>query len=104
MVGKKHLVPLLDLVNCMEQQNNAGESTSIHSTFLDESNFAVTKASKKFKEGDQLFENYGQPNHLYYTYHGFTLGHDNTHDCSRLGGLSATPSDKGAVNVKETQM
>jgi hypothetical protein len=27
-----------------------------------------------------LFENYGQPNHIYYLYHGFTL-EDNTHDC-----------------------
>jgi hypothetical protein len=33
-----------------------------------------------FEEGEQLFENYGQPNHVYYLYHGFILP-DNAHDC-----------------------
>ena len=32
------------------------------------------------KQGEQLFENYGQPNHIYYLYHGFMLS-SNTHDC-----------------------
>lgn len=27
-----------------------------------------------------MFENYGQPNHVYLTYHGFVLD-DNAHDC-----------------------
>ena len=40
-----------------------------------------------FKRGEQVFENYGQPNHLYFAYHGFSLPVDdrnvskNTHDC-----------------------
>lgn len=87
----------------MELQNSAGESTTVHKTFLGESNYAVTKAAKKFKKGDQVFENYGQPNFVYYMYHGFTLGEENTHDCARLGGLAMTPSDEGAVDLKETR-
>jgi len=30
-----------------------------------------------------VFENYGQPNHIYLTYHGFALK-ENTHDCTLL--------------------
>jgi hypothetical protein len=29
---------------------------------------------------EQLFENYGQPNHIYFMYHGFSLL-NNSHDC-----------------------
>lgn len=41
---------------------------------------AITHAPWAFKKGDQVFENYGQPNHIYFQYHGFSL-EDNTHDC-----------------------
>jgi hypothetical protein len=34
----------------------------------------------KYHIGDQLFENYGQPNHIYFLYHGFSLL-SNSHDC-----------------------
>ena len=30
-------------------------------------------SAREFKAGEQLFENYGQPNHIYFTYHGFLL-------------------------------
>jgi hypothetical protein len=30
--------------------------------------------------GEQLFENYGQPNNIYFLYHGFSLV-ENSHDC-----------------------
>jgi hypothetical protein len=33
-----------------------------------------------YAEGEQLFENYGQPNYVYFMYHGFVLD-ENTHDC-----------------------
>ena len=33
-----------------------------------------------YVRGEQLFENYGQPNHIYFMYHGFVLP-DNSHDC-----------------------
>jgi hypothetical protein len=39
---------------------------------------------RTFEKGDQLFENYGQPNHIYFQYHGFSLGPEdggNSHDC-----------------------
>lgn len=33
----------------------------------------TTPSAREFKAGEQLFENYGQPNHIYFTYHGFLL-------------------------------
>jgi hypothetical protein len=33
-----------------------------------------------FATGDQVFEHYGQPNHIYFMYHGFVLP-DNAFDC-----------------------
>jgi hypothetical protein len=33
-----------------------------------------------FKFGQQVFENYGQPNHIYFLYHGFSI-QGNSHDC-----------------------
>lgn len=75
--SERHLVPLLDLINCKE----GPDPYKIHSTTLDSSQqYAVTKASWDFLAGEQLFENYGQPNHIYFTYHGFVLL-DNVHDC-----------------------
>lgn len=101
--GKRHLAPLLDLVNCMEQLNGAGLPTTVHKTFVDESNYAITKAARAFKKGEQIFENYGQPNHIYFMYHGFTLGENNTHDCAHWGELRITPNDKGAQNLMEAK-
>jgi len=34
----------------------------------------------KFVKGEQVFENYGQPNHVYFLYHGFSI-RNNSHDC-----------------------
>jgi hypothetical protein len=39
---------------------------------------AVTYAPWGFAEGEQVFENYGQPNHIYYMYHGFSLASGDT--------------------------
>jgi len=81
--GQRHLVPLLDLVNCMELKNNAGSVAIPHQTLLyDGHKYAITKASTSFREGDQIFENYGQPNDIYFLYHGFIL-ENNTHDFDR---------------------
>ena len=44
---------------------------------------AITKAPWEFKKGEQLFEPYGQPNHIYLMYHGFML-EQNSHDCVRV--------------------
>jgi hypothetical protein len=77
--GKRHLVPMLDFVNCAE----GPDPTKVHSTELDESERnAVTVASWDFKMGEQVFENYGQPNSIYFSYHGFSLPWgQNSHDC-----------------------
>jgi hypothetical protein len=34
---------------------------------------AITYAPWEFAKGEQVFENYGQPNHIYFMYHGFSL-------------------------------
>lgn len=75
--GRRHLVPMLDFVNCKE--GPAG--SAVHSTALDGSRrFALTNSSWDFAAGEELFENYGQPNHIYFQYHGFSLL-DNSYDC-----------------------
>jgi hypothetical protein len=68
---------MLDLINCKE----LSDTTRVHSTVLDEaSRSAVTRAPDHFRAGEQVFENYGQPNSIYFQYHGFVLD-SNTHDC-----------------------
>ena len=42
----------------------------------------MTWAAWEFPKGAQVFENYGQPNHIYFLYHGFAL-QQNAHDCVR---------------------
>ncbi|KAL7547595.1 hypothetical protein ACHAWF_010884 [Thalassiosira exigua] len=74
--GERHLAPLLDLVN-------ADAEGRAHETFLTEDDLAITKASRRIPKGGQVFENYGQPNHLFFAYHGFLL-EDNPSDCALL--------------------
>ncbi|KAL7433632.1 hypothetical protein ACHAXH_002312, partial [Discostella pseudostelligera] len=92
--GKRHLVPLLDLVNAdvvgfahktrLEDSGNIGEKV------------AVTRASRYVNKGDQIFENYAQPNYLLFTYHGFLL-EENLSDCALLDdGLFIHRHDPGA--------
>lgn len=76
---KRHLVPLLDLVNCGILGNE--EDQSIHSTVLSDE-YAVTKSSHGFSKGQPVLENYGQPNYIYFLYHGFILSEENHHDCA----------------------
>lgn len=79
--GRRHLVPMLDFINCKE---NTAKPDLIHSTVMDdEGAYAVTKGGGLFPVGTQVFENYGQPNHIYFMYHGFTL-ESNTHDCANV--------------------
>lgn len=66
--GKRHLVPLLDFVNCQFRESK------VHSTVLDNTgNYAITKADQNYSIGEEVTENYGQPSYIYLTYHGFTL-------------------------------
>ena len=90
--NERHLVPMLDLVNCQE----GPDPSRVHATRLDKSGKnAVTLAPWGFKEGQPVYENYGQPNHIYFSYHGFSLD-DNTHDCVqvKLGVDPALPRSK----------
>jgi len=101
--GKRHLVPLLDLVNCAELKNARGNYTSPHQTSLSVDN-AITKATKSFKKGDQVFENYGQANHVYFTYHGFVMN-DNSHDCALVDmGIDKSDTAASAHNMRETEL
>lgn len=76
--GRRHLVPMLDFINCAEDSHNPSR---VHGTKLDaQEAHAITLAPKTLPAETQLFENYGQANHVYYLYHGFVLS-QNSHDC-----------------------
>ena len=100
--GKRHLVPLLDLVNCNEVYDKDNQiPNKIHETFRDTKEIATTKASHSVSKGNQIFENYGQPNHIYFLYHGFTL-QENSHNCMLLNE-SIDRGDPGASNISSTR-
>ena len=91
-------MPMLDLVNC----NEGPDYKRVHSTALDEVNgyeLAVTKAGWDFKSGEQVFENYGQPNHIYFTYHGFTLADGNGNDCVQFT-VSISKEERRSINLE----
>ncbi|CUF24878.1 membrane-associated protein, putative [Bodo saltans] len=77
--GVPHLVPLLDMINC--RQGPKGHR--VHSTKRGASNRADTYAPWEFQSGDQVFENYGQPNPTYFLWHGFAM-EPNMHDCAQV--------------------
>ncbi|KAL3660568.1 hypothetical protein V7S43_014323 [Phytophthora oleae] len=78
--SQRHLVPLLDMVNCQELDSKHKP----HHTKLDSSGrHAVTKASWDFEAGQEVVENYAQPNYIYLLYHGFVLD-SNSHDCAHF--------------------
>eukprot|EP00578_Thalassiosira_sp_NH16_P002999 CAMPEP_0181140008 /NCGR_PEP_ID=MMETSP1071-20121207/35083_1 /TAXON_ID=35127 /ORGANISM="Thalassiosira sp., Strain NH16" /LENGTH=1022 /DNA_ID=CAMNT_0023226947 /DNA_START=76 /DNA_END=3144 /DNA_ORIENTATION=+ len=98
--GKRHLAPLLDLVN-------ADVSGRAHKTGIEDSDdmtwkAAVTRASRHVQKGEQVFENYAQPNYLLFTYHGFILD-NNPNDCALLDGLSINRNDPGAKFAHQFQ-
>eukprot|EP00164_Ancoracysta_twista_P007306 GFYU01010344.1.p1 GENE.GFYU01010344.1~~GFYU01010344.1.p1 ORF type:complete len:606 (-),score=219.40 GFYU01010344.1:25-1611(-) len=99
--GERHLVPLLDLINCKVGPN----PQRVHSTDYDyKKDTADTRAGWTFDEGEQLFEDYGQPNWTYYFYHGFFL-EDNYHDCVKMHMtidplLSDTKKKKATSNMR----
>jgi len=88
---RRHLVPLLDLVNA-DSKGRAHETKMANHT-------AVTRASRRIKEGTQVFENYAQPNYLLFSYHGFLL-EDNPNDCALLDGLTINRNDIGAKTAQ----
>lgn len=93
--GKRHLVPLLDLVNCLDSNSYV----EAHRTSLD-GHYAVTNATSYYRRGEQVFENYAQPNYIYFMHHGFVLEH-NTHDCALFKDLAISQSDLGTRTIEE---
>ena len=89
---KRHLVPLLDLINA----DTTGRS---HETKMLDDDIAVTRASRRITKGTQVFENYAQPNYLLFSYHGFLL-EDNPNDCALLDGLVINRKDIGAKTAR----
>jgi len=49
-------------------------------------------------KGDQIFENYGQPNYIYFLYHGFILT-ENAHDCVLFNDIKILRTDPVAQNI-----
>jgi hypothetical protein len=97
--GKRHLVPMLDFINCIE----GPEGSRVHSTTLDDTGrYALTKSPWSFNQGEQVFENYGQPNHIYFTYHGFILP-INKHDCVSFE-LTMTNEEIQKINWSEDRI
>lgn len=82
--GVPHLVPMLDMINCRQGTN----PHRVHSTKRGVSGRADTLAPWTFEAGDQIFENYGQPNPTYFLYHGFTMD-PNIHDCVQISTLAS---------------
>lgn len=81
--GERHLVPMLDLVNAAST-DELPEDATVHRTVVDEEKkVAITRAAAPFKNNDQVIEDYGQPNHVLFLYHGFALP-VNKHDCVRI--------------------
>ncbi|KAJ8614485.1 hypothetical protein CTAYLR_000877 [Chrysophaeum taylorii] len=80
--GNRNLVPMLDLVNAAAT-DDMPPAAPVHRTVLDDRGVAVTRAAASFGVGEQVLEDYGQPNHVLFLYHGFALP-VNKHDCVRL--------------------
>lgn len=97
--GERHLVPMLDFINHGQGPN----PRKVHSTVLDASKaFAITNASWAFPKGEQVFENYGQPNHVYFLYHGFIVKR-NFHDCVNVD-LQLSPKEIAVLNWEEGEV
>ncbi|OWY91294.1 hypothetical protein PHMEG_00040186, partial [Phytophthora megakarya] len=93
--GQRHLVPLLDMVNCQELNSKHKP----HHTNLDSFGLhAVTKASSDFAAGQEVVENYAQPNYIYLLYHGFVLDSD-SHDCAHFHVEMPTAARQGEFSV-----
>jgi len=72
---------MLDLVNAAAT-DELPAAAPVHRTAVD-AGIAVTRAAASFAAGEQVLEDYGQPNHVLFLYHGFVLP-ANKHDCARL--------------------
>lgn len=64
-------------------------------------NESVDGAARNYAKGEQLFENYGQPNHIYFVYHGFVLD-SNTHDCAHID-LTISEAELRRLNLEKAK-
>eukprot|EP01016_Furgasonia_blochmanni_P010693 TRINITY_DN1457_c0_g1_i9.p1 TRINITY_DN1457_c0_g1~~TRINITY_DN1457_c0_g1_i9.p1 ORF type:complete len:394 (+),score=67.47 TRINITY_DN1457_c0_g1_i9:290-1471(+) len=89
--GKRYLVPVLDSINCC----GATDLARPHKTIFDDEGLTETRASSLYLEDEQVFENYAQPNHEYFLYHGFFLD-ENHHDCllARIRAINEEDPEK----------
>ncbi|RHZ39865.1 hypothetical protein DYB26_014943, partial [Aphanomyces astaci] len=95
--GERHLVPMLDMVNCQEGPANQPPAR-VHRTALSaDGRVAVTRAAWAFPANSQVVENYGQPNWIYFLYHGFVLS-KNSHDCAHIVLDMESPMQKIQVS------
>jgi len=76
---ERQFVPMLDMINCKHHE----DPSKIHLTRYGPKKSADTVALWNFKRGEQIWENYGQNNLMYYQFHGFTI-QDNVYDCYDL--------------------
>lgn len=59
-------------------------------------------SARPFLKDEHVFEDYGQPNHIYFMYHGFVLvapEHPNPYDCVHLEVL-ITPEEWSQLDSK----
>ena len=63
-----------------------------------QSDTAETRSSWSFRRGEQVLENYGQPNSIYFKYHGFWVP-KNTHNCVAIQVPSLRSIDKITASV-----
>ena len=96
--GLRHLVPLLDLVNA--DNKGVAHLTRLVDWDGTQSKAAATAATRRVEKGEQVFENYAQPNYLLFTYHGFLL-EENANDCALVDGLSIHRSTAQAFCIRD---
>lgn len=90
--GRRHLVPLLDLVN-------AGTEGRKRKTVVEDDS-VVTRASGAVTAGSEVLENYALPNYELFVFRGFILK-NNPDDCALVDGMRINRDDPGAETAAE---
>jgi len=101
--GSCHLVPVLDMVNCSAGTDD--NQYKVHQTRFDQkSGTAVTRARGNFNKGEQVFENYGQPNVIYAFKHGFVLDNNPQDTVWVRVGRKSMPVGPGRIQRLVTEI
>lgn len=75
--GKMNLLPMIDLVNA---EPNPDKNKTITLRVSEDGKYIEMLSNKDFKKKEQVFVDYGEPNHRLFTKYGFVL-ENNIHDC-----------------------